>query len=140
MSHKKCEMNNVAKKINQFIFCNDNICKIKRIPKELESAVGKIRNVIPTGPFKDQLLLRMRQVRDMLRRGFITEALAIITTVIEQLNYKYLKRTPKTGALLVIGDLMRLKNAILNSLDHCIIDEHFDQLVTLFQEHIQEFD
>lgn len=139
MSEEKCVMNNAAKKINQFIFCNDNICKIKKIPPELESAIGKIKNVIPTGLFKDDLLLRMKQVRRFLKRGFITEALVVLSTVIEKVDHKInQKKTPQTGLNLVIGDLLRLKQAILDRLNHCVVDDHFDKLVTIFQEFIEK--
>ncbi|MCG8513254.1 MAG: hypothetical protein MI740_03855 [Halanaerobiales bacterium] len=82
---------------------------------ELVIAIGKIRQVIPTGFFKDDLLALLFQVKKLLEQGLVFESLAILSTVIEKLIFRRKKRN-QIPINLAIDDLLRLKQCILDHL------------------------
>ena len=83
----------------------------------LVTAIGKVRNVIPTGPFKDDLLLRLAQIEELLAQGQLLEAITVLTTVIEKLDFRLGSGdTNIVGINLAINDLLRLKQELLDLL------------------------
>lgn len=85
---------------------------------ELAVAIGKIRQVIPTGRFKTDLVGRLIQVSELLNDGLITESLTVISTIIEKLQLEINRGGGnQTKINLAIGDLLRLKQCLLDFLE-----------------------
>lgn len=97
---------------------------------ELATAIGKIRQVIPTGRLKTDLLGRLLQVSELISQGQITESLTVLSTIIEKL----LLATNRGGVNkikinLAIGDLLRLKQCLLDFLEKrpdCRCDDQWE--------------
>lgn len=118
--NNNCNILNISEIMYQFYISE---CKFKKnctkqisikIPVELISSAGKIRAVIPTGSFKENLLSQLENIKTLLKKSLIFEALAILTGIIEIINYKiYTKNNKKNGLNAVLGDLLKLKEKLL---------------------------
>jgi uncharacterized repeat protein (TIGR01451 family) len=82
---------------------------------QLAIAFGKIRQVVPTGIFKNDLLARLAQVENLLQKGAVIEALAVVNVIIRKIMVEIIRRNQVyTGFNLALGDLVQLQQALLD--------------------------
>ncbi len=89
-----------------------------KVINAVELAAGKIRSQIGNPIFKEELLMEIDRIKDLLLAGRILEALAIITAIKEEVQLKINIFPAKRISLnLVFGDLVAAEKQIINLIE-----------------------